>query len=285
MDDKTVDALCSLNNDFYRNQCRSFSDTRRAPWHGWRACLEVLQNAGFATSTHEAKPSALRAAQLDVSLPVKFESAGISGEERPLSVFDLACGNLRFEEFLSKECSQTNFEFFAVDDCDDLVPFRANVHYQSLDIMAALRRENRLASYLEAPACDLAVAFGFMHHVPGAQRREAILQALVDQTRPGGFVVVSFWQFLNDEKLAAKASVTHARGLQELTLPPLDDNDFLLGWQEVPGVYRYCHSFSDDEISSLLVSVANSARAVARFSADGKAGNLNSYAVLQTCKV
>ncbi|MEA5020781.1 MAG: hypothetical protein VB027_10490 [Gordonibacter sp.] len=255
MDDKTVDALCLLNNDFYRNQCQSFSGTRRSPWHGWGACLEVLQNAGLFS------------------------------DKRYLSVFDLACGNLRFEEFLSKEFSQVNFEFFAVDDCDDLVPFRMNVCYQSLDIMAALRKGGSLASYFEAPMCDLAVAFGFMHHIPGEQRREAVLQALIDQTRLGGFVVVSFWQFLNDEKLAAKASVTHARGLQELELPPLDDNDFLLGWQEVPGAYRYCHSFSDDEISSLLASVAHSARTIARFSADGKAGNLNSYAVLQTCRV
>lgn len=251
MDEKTADALCALTNDFYRNQCRSFSDTRRSPWHGWHACLEVLRDAGF------------------------------SGETHPLCVLDLACGNLRFEAFLGQELPQADFKFFAVDDCDDLVPDLANVRYQSLDIMATLRKGGSLSEYLEAPACDIAVAFGFMHHVPGACRREAVLRGLLDKTRAGGFVIVSFWQFLNDEKLAAKAAVTHARGLRELGLPSLDENDFLLGWQEVQGAYRYCHSFSDDEIAALLASVAGDAYVVARFLADGKAGNLNSYAVLQ----
>jgi hypothetical protein len=120
-----------------------------------------------------------------------------------------------------------------------------------------------------------------MHHVPLAEHRAAILAALVEQTRPGGFVAVSFWQFLNDETRAFKAQATQARALQELGLPQLGDNDFLLGWKNTPGTYRYCHSFTDAEIDQLAESVARRASTLARFTADGRTGKLNSYLILR----
>lgn len=248
-----------------------------------------------------------------------------SEHARPaLSVFDLACGNLRFEAFLAKELADTDLAFHTADDCDALVksaPWRPDPadgaalgnriagsirwHHQSLDVLAALDAEERsggaalaeapdgdptleeapdggpaLAEALQTPRCDLAVSFGFLHHIPLPRWREEVLAMLAAKVRPGGFVIVSLWRFLENPLLARKAEATHERALAELGLPPLDAGDRLLGWRDEPGAYRYCHSFTDGEIDALAASVGHAAE-VARFRADGRDGALNSYLVLQ----
>lgn len=299
MDAETAGRLREINNTFYREQCDSFSATRHAPWGGWARCLEA---------------------------------AGMDGARvrQELSVFDLACGNLRFEAFLEERFPATAFEFFAVDNCDGLVAerfgaaLRSAVDYRSVDVLQVLMDEGAGAMAAEVrgcagaadggvshlalaggpgasggmlgavdgpsasggpgssiPACDLSVSFGFMHHVPLQEHRAAVLRMLVDQTRPGGFAAVSFWRFLNDASLAKRARATHGVALEEFALPQLDEGDFLLGWNNVPGAYRYCHSFSDDEIDELACSVADRASVAARFAADGRTGNLNTYLVFE----
>lgn len=280
MDAETAERLREINNAFYRGQCGSFSATRRAPWAGWARCLEA---------------------------------AGMDGAAERQAVFDLACGNMRFEAFLEERMPETAFEFFAVDNCDGLVagrfgaPLRGTVDYRSIDVLCALmdsagasdangaafgEDRSALAGGLSAgdasggfgagfPACDLSVSFGFMHHIPLQEHRASALRMLAGQTRPGGFVAVSFWRFLNDAALAKKARATHGAACEELALPQLDEGDFILGWDNAPGAYRYCHSFSDAEIDGLAASVADRASVVARFAADGRTGDLNTYLVLE----
>lgn len=240
-----------------------------------------------------------------------------SEHARPaLSVLDLACGNLRFEAFLAKELADTDLAFHTADDCDALVkgaPWRPDPadgaalgnraagsirwHHQSFDVLAALDAEGRsdgaaldaetpgggpaLAEALQTPRCDLAVSFGFLHHIPLPRWREEVLAALAAKVRPGGFVIVSLWRFLENPLLARKAEATHEHALAELGLPPLDAGDRLLGWRDEPGAYRYCHSFTDGEIDALAASVGHAVTEVARFRADGRDGALNSYLVLQ----
>ena len=240
-----------------------------------------------------------------------------SEHARPaLSVLDLACGNLRFEAFLAKELAATDLAFHTADDCDALVkgaPWRPDPadgaalgnraagsirwHHQSFDVLAALDAEGRsdgaaldaetpgggpaLAEALQTPRCDLAVSFGFLHHIPLPRWREEVLAMLAAKVRPGGFVIVSLWRFLENPLLARKAEATHEHALAELGLPPLDAGDRLLGWRDEPGAYRYCHSFTDGEIDALAASVGHAVTEVARFRADGRDGALNSYLVLQ----
>ena len=97
---------------------------------------------------------------------------------------------------------------------------------------------------------------------------------------------ISFWRFMDDEGMAAKAHKTHEEALaycsQELnSAQQFNEGDYLLGWRNTPGAYRYCHSFSDEEIDFLAASVADRAECSARFRADGRTGSLNEYLVLQ----
>lgn len=257
MDEGLALRLCALTGEFYRANAESFSQTRRSPWQGWVRLLEVM---------------------------------GLVAEREPLCVLDLACGNLRFERYLADALPNRMLSGYAVDNCDPLVEAGernesdalSRMSFQNLDAIERLSA-GCLRKALEAPdaSCDLAVSFGFMHHVPLERWRAGLLRALIAKVRPGGFVAVSFWRFLNSDKLARKAKETTSCARAELGIPELSPNDYLLGWQDTQGLYRYCHHFDEPEIERLLAMVADSADLVSRFEADGKTGNLNEYVVLR----
>ncbi len=206
---------------------------------------------------------------------------GELGRRKELSIFDLACGNLRFEAFLAAALPETELAFYAVDNCEALVPAGHSAHFQCLDVLGILHGGQRLNDQVKAPACDLSVSFGFMHHVPTAEYREEVLRTLIRKTRPAGYIIVSFWQFMKDAGLAKKAQATHAQALKDLGLPKLEEDDYLLGWKNIPGEYRYCHNFSEAEIDRLVASVEDEAMPISRFVADGRTRNLNTYLILQ----
>lgn len=250
--------LCALTGEFYRANAESFSQTRQSPWQGWVRLLEVMD---------------ARAAEREL-----------------LRVLDVACGNLRFERYLADALPGRMLSGWAVDNCEPLVEAGersefgplSRIAFQNLDAIERLSA-GCLREALEAPdaSCDLAVSFGFMHHVPLERWRVELLRALVAKVRSGGFVAVSFWRFLNSDKLAGKAKETTSRARAELGIPELPPNDYLLGWQDTQGLYRYCHHFDEPEIERLLAMMADSADLVSRFEADGKTGNLNEYVVLR----
>lgn len=284
MNDALARRLCALNSDFYRRQAESFSRTRRSPWHGWRRCLDAMPDAVPAPG------------------------------DRPFRVLDVACGNLRFEAFLEEALPGVCMECIAVDDCDALAasahhgverpdggPDRLDggsdrpdgepgiVRFRHMDVVSALlgadgSADAGLVRFVERP-CDMTVAFGFMHHIPGEQRRERLLRSLVANTRSGGYVAVSFWCFLNDAGLAARALETHRAALADSGLSvwadSFDEGDYLLGWNNTPGAWRYCHHFDDAEVDRLVDAVSDVAEPIDRFSCDGRTGNLNQYIVLR----
>jgi len=251
----TAEQLSRITSEFYAQQAQSFSATRQAPWQGWQKCLEAM-------------PQLL---------------AG----EKP-SVLDVGCGNLRFARFLCGEAGIVPAKYFAVDNCRSLVESgnvggqASQVTFIELDVIRSLF-DDTLFSQLTAPPCDLVVAFGFLHHVPGAKNRLRLLRTLLEKAKPGGFVCISFWQFMNNQKLADKAHETTAQGLQALGIDAseLEKNDYLIGWQDKADIWRYCHHFSQEELDKLLVSLGSDVQVCEQFSADGKENNLNRYVILQ----
>lgn len=280
MDRTFATQLSDLNNRFYRSHAASFSNTRQAPWPGWiRAMGTTLR---------------------------QIEIEEVNG---PIRVLDLACGNMRFENFVASEFpegkkgnglgsvsdSARTFEFYGVDSCQSLVNDAhshacsvPNLHFTECDVLRALMNLDPAETHkalFDAPPADLSVCFGFMHHVPGAALRRGVLQELVDATRAGGIVVVSFWQFMNDERLARKArtltaAVRAGELCPELNAEQLDPNDYFLDWQSDSSVLRYCHHTTDGEIDRLLGAL-NCAQEVERYSADGRNNDLNRYVILK----
>lgn len=272
MDLATAQHLIDLNTRFYAQHASSFSATRNAPWEGWRRVADVLRD--------------------------RFGSA-----PETLGVYDLACGNLRFERFLVEQFPRTSIHVTAVDNCPALAADTAElarVDYRGVDVLSALLNESgahggtaNASTRTAGPdtafphaACDLAVCFGFMHHVPSAELRQGVLTRIIESVRPDGIIVISFWQFMNDARIARKA----ARSLElALARPPfadfssstLEEGDHLLGWQADDAAFRYCHHFSDIEIDRLAASVSDLAFPISAFSADGSNHSLNRYLVLQ----
>ena len=391
MDRATQTVLNNLNARFYRAQAASFSATRQAPWEGWKRSLQAAAQVGaFDRRAHDAlaETASFTAGGRAVKDTGRSPAPAAHADEKdlfgtggrplaagaapqPLSVLDLACGNLRYARFLDTALPERPLAYYGVDSADDLAfagvhdgasaagphaaacaenrrdaaraedhgggervedlraaadagnccgpagrgasrppkeshrPQKGNaaetrpasspsagaehvaVRYQHLDIVGALIAGKSLARCIAAPACDLTACFGFLHHVPGAEARMAVLDALIEKTRPGGCVVVSLWQFMDDERLARKARAATAAGLAELAaqgaLPALGENDYLLGWQDTPGAYRYCHHFTPAEAEALAIHArhAYGCRLVERFNADGKTHALNAYLVFQ----
>lgn len=89
---------------------------------------------------------------------------------------------------------------------------------------------------------------------------------------------------LHQAEQTGEAAVCQSGEAREhLVLRPddLETGDYLLGWKNLPGQYRYCHHFSDAEIDRLIAELAPHASVIASFSADGKTGDLNRYVVLR----
>ncbi len=241
MDKDFARQMSEMTTDFYARTSVSFGATRQGAWPGWE---RLLVEACVAPSSS-------------------------------IRLLDVACGNLRFERFLAERVSR--LETWAIDNCDDLVGTAPsdglNVHYACQDVSEALLEEETSWSK-HVPLCDLSVSFGFMHHLPLFSQRLLLLQELIRHTRPGGSVVVAFWQFAADERLRAKARPIEGG----------EGNDYLLGWQNKTDVARYCHFCNEDEIDLLVQGVLPLVQEAARFYADGRSGRLNRYVVLHVAE-
>ena len=287
VDDATARGLIALNNRFYAEHAASFSATRTAPWEGWRRLACELRERGWAGSGGDEAGIAPRgpSAPLDDGAPLAAAATDRTHARR--SVLDLACGNLRFGRFLAGAFPELDLDLAAVDDCPELAGDARDlpVTFRQLDVLDALLDGRDLAPELGQPL-DLTVCFGFMHHVPGAELRRRVLDALVDATAPGGFVALSFWRFMDDGRLAPKAE--RADGLAAGKAPfsgfsagALDDGDHFLGWQDEPCPLRYSHHFDEGEVDCWASGAGGRARGGARWSADGRGGTLNRYLLLQ----
>lgn len=317
MDRETAYMLNDLNAAFYRSNGASFSATRQAPWEGWHRCAELIVRccdvsvrADVAARCDQRPPKASpELSVLDVACGnLRFEhfleqefpqvktnlytvdnSDGLVG----LSSGELR-GRLRYQnldvvralldesasavgEGRAKACT-------APSECDapragglrvrdDAVPFASGA------------AQHGFARLLQAPACDVAVSFGFMHHVPTQAARQALLAGMASHTKPGGVLIVSLWQFMKNERIARKARRATEAGMQALGIAELDEGDYLLGWKDVQGAYRYCHHFSDEDIDAMLEPLVggSSPRATLldRFEADGRSHYLNTYVALR----
>lgn len=277
MNCETANILSQINTRFYAQNAESFSQTRNAPWDGWRRCMTAC---GLIPGADE------------------------SGER---SVLDVACGNLRFEAFLAGEYPAIDWRFFAIDNCEPLAQasetsseepaqsIAENVNFTCEDIIANMLEDLPLFEPANTSelACafpfDIVASFGFIHHIPGFELRAEFLKHALDYVKPSGYLVVSFWQFLNDESKRDKIEKTHAEALEffstdsELGIDQtvLEPGDYLLGWKNKPGQYRYCHHFTNEEIDALVEQLSPHAQLVDSFTADGKTNNQNHYVVLR----
>lgn len=307
MDMQTAQTLNGLTSRFYALNAASFSATRQSLWPGWTVLAELLAKDGAVCASSR---KALRSASDAVSL----------------AVADVACGNGRFLRFLQDTfpgspisyagwdgsrallteargaavSAQVPARFIECDLTGFLLGPSVGDASDSPDGQAPCSGGNQVIGMFgegELGSFDLAVCFGYFHHVPGEEARHRLLREVLSLVRPGGLAAVSLWRFADHPPLREKAERSTAEALMQwdewalpdapaaaaVAPPSLDSGDYLLGWGEVSSAARYCHSFSDGEVDALVAAAAPRARLEARYSADGRTGALNTYLVFRAC--
>ena len=250
MNINTARQLIDITTQFYAQTAASFSASRHNSWPGWNRFLE----------------------ELDAKAP-----AG-----KALSIADLASGNLRFEAYVERILPERSFSFYTADNCDvfTLEQVKSTLNHRKVDLLDQLLR-GTLALKLDVSPCDAAVCFGFLHHIPSNKLRASFLKEALRFVKPEGLLCVSLWRFAQEEKLLKKAQATTEMAVAKYKLGALEAGDFLVGWQNETDVYRYCHSFSDEDIDELVESLRGVAQLIANYDSDGRNGCMNRYLIFQ----
>lgn len=246
----TIQTLINLTNNFYNTVGSDFSKTRQSPWHGWETILEKI---GTELLT-----------------------------KKKLTVLDIGCGNGRFCTFLSKSIDNT-FNYTGIDSNEVLLQ-DAKTALQSnkvsgrllkIDLIKALVDES-FDFQVNTSKYDVVSCFGVLHHVPSTKLRLKLISKLSELVTKGGYLVLSLWQFAELRRYQLKLLAPTKFGIKA---NDLEASDYLLGWGDRRDVARYCHSFTETEITNIIKN--SKLHLVDRFAADGKEGSANAYLVLQ----
>lgn len=258
-----------LNRQFYDVYAESFSKSRHMIWPGWLRIADILEEQDRAH----------------------------------IDLLDIAAGNGRFEAFLADRFPGVSWDVVCVDPCDDLISKaqgkltsvgfgNMTCNSLSIDVLQRVQEsvDRQKEEHLVSGCFDLVSCFGFMHHVYSNVMRKNLMRALVSQARSGALIAVSFWRFASDDAFIVKAEEQTKAALESESVKNLlgqealksrEPGDYLLGWQGSVELPRYCHSFSEDEVTNLADCVANKAQLIERFRCDGRTGEMNEYVLLR----
>ncbi len=244
MNEDTIQKIINLNKDFYDAVSEEFSSTRQSPWHGWNRVVDILN------STYSSKPI--------------------------IKVVDLGCGNCRLLDFLLQRYAG-QFDYIGIDSTEAFLEsaknkYKAieNAQFKVMDMFSNVESS-------EIATCDVLFAFGVTHHIPSSENRKVWFKSLAQVIDSGGMLVLSYWDFLkihNADDL--QKSVKNDR--YQIAEAELQENDYFLGWNNNPNIYRYCHFFTikeKDEITKYLDKLGLSL--IINYRDDGRTGDLNKY--------
>jgi SAM-dependent methyltransferase len=225
MERRTIEHLASLHRALYRDHAEDFARTRQRPWVGWTRLLDTL---------------ARRA-----PLP-----------DHP-SVLDAGCGNGRFARFLAEHLGRP-FDYVGVDESLPLLEHaRAAAPADARLVEGELifeSIETILARAGHPGPFHLVAAMGVFHHVPSAERRQALIRSLAGVLAPGGCLAISFWEVEQADAFRRRVlwSDYLARAGQPFSERDLEPGDHLLLFG--PDALRYAHHTSDDERAALCAA-------------------------------
>ncbi len=127
---------------------------------------------------------------------------------------------------------------------------------------------------------DGAMAFAVLHHIPGKDKRQLLMEQIGAMIKPGGEFILSVWQFQNNPKWLARIHPWSEVGISE---EDVEEGDTLLDWRfalpertEKTGL-RYVHLFTEDELKELAQAAGFSVQY--QFYSDGSGGRLGLYQI------
>ncbi len=230
-----IQRLNDINRQFYATTAADFDATRGQAWPGWEGVTQAVPTP-------------------------------------PRRVLDVGCGNGRFGVFLSEKFTPPP-HLHGMDNNTDLLRYAATA-LESAGILATLEQRDVVQHPPDDGLYDWVVAFGLLHHIPGAANRRAFVKTLAERVAPGGVLAFACWRFYEFERFQ-KRIVAWPPDLA----PHVEQNDYLLDWRRGETAIRYCHHVDDAEQSAL--EAATGFTLLTRFRADGFTATVNAYSVLR----
>lgn len=273
MQTSSIRFLNQLNQKFYKTVADSFDDSRSYSWTGW----ETL------------KPF------IDKLIEEKKEKSGDAPSE-PLRVLDIGCGNGRFAKWLSELMHlaqiNTKIEYTGIDFNEFLLQKarertqnlpKVTTDFKQIDIVESLLQKTPLSTQ----KYDLIVCFGVMHHIPGQEMRqklvEQISKLMVESEKSNSIACIATWQFDSLPNLFSRS-----QQLQDSRLvPDAEAGDYLLNWERkmvgknankeenLSSSPRFCHLVSDAE--SIQWWQTTKLSLIQKYLADGPKNQSNAY--------
>lgn len=197
--------------DLYSTYAQEFSNSRQAPWEGWRFLLKYLKD-----------------------------------QPHP-KILDLGCGNGRFLKYLINSEIEIG-EYVGIDNSSELLKMtdefmdttRAGNRLSKFQLLN-IDFENINWGTEVNGQYDFIGAFGITHHLQKPESRKKFFETVNFLLKPGGFFAVTFWDFLKMER--------YANNLTPLEVTD-SKNDFEMTFG-TNGAKRFCHYYNPLEIIEL----------------------------------
>lgn len=239
MNQTTVEKLLAINRAFYQELAQPFADSRSTRQPGLQ---RVVQSASAAAW-----------------------------------LLDVGCGNGRLAHAL--DAAGLSLRYTGVDASVALLAIAAQSAAELSSVQADFLlldiSRDEWTSDLPRRSYDAIALLAVLHHMPGWQRRVVLLRALRGLLAADGILIVSTWQFLNEQRLRRKIVPWEQVGLSD---SDLEEGDYLLDWHRGGSGLRYCHLVDEEELRAL--ADAAGLAVLDLFYADGADQNLNLFAFL-----
>jgi SAM-dependent methyltransferase len=239
MDRTTIDRLLALNRGFYAAFADQFADSR--------------------TLSDPALTSILP------HIPAQAK------------VLDVGCGNGRLAVLLDRE--RPGATYVGVDAVPELIAVareqaaelgNISPEFHVVDIV-----QPNWSLVIGSLFLDTVVCLAVLHHIPSFDLRLQVVREMRRVLAPCGTVLLSTWQFLDNERMRRKLVDWSEAGIPQEALEP---GDHLLDWKRGGRGLRYCHLVDEAEVGRLAAE--SGLRVCETFRAGGREGDLSLFAVL-----
>ena len=158
-------------------------------------------------------------------------------------------------------------------------PFASNDTHATFlhaDIASFDWAEKLLSPLTHAIPFSAVAMLAVLHHIPSTDLRVQAIREAVRFLRSEGTLIISTWQFADNERMKRKIIDPRHAGINP---GDLDPGDHILSWKRDGRGYRYCRHIDIDELHSLASSCG---LVITRsFRAGGKEGNLSLFGILR----